>query len=133
MNEGGGKGEGLSQEPDHPKPTRGKSEAEKWEELDGGSKTREKGKADALKLESSLKQQRPTNSTMSVKGLSQSSTVDSFSSSKIDFGEDGDDLLSGMGLDDGTLQLLQSTLERDEGPRLTNSLALQLGKLLEDH
>lgn len=101
-NEGGGKGEGLSQELDRPKPSRGKSEAEKWEDLDGESKTREKGKADALKLDSSLKQQRPTDSTMSVKGLNQSSTVDSFSSSKIDFSEDGDDLLSGMGLDDGT-------------------------------
>lgn len=122
-NEGGGKGEGLSQEPDHPKPSRGKSEAEKWEELDGGSKTREKGKADALKLDSSLKQQRPTDSTMSVKGLSQSSTVDSFSSSKIDFGEDGDDLLSGMGLDDGTT----STTAKHFGARRGSKIDELLG------
>ena len=112
-----GKGRGGGQ--DSPKLSHWKSEVEKQEDLDGRSKSKEKGRADIW--DSSSEQQRPAVSTKSAK--SQSATVSSFSSSKIDFSEDGDDLLLGMGLDDSRT----STTSKDSGTRRGSKMDELLG------
>ena len=87
---------------DRPKTSRGKSALEKIEELqNGGGENKERGGADVLKLDSPPEQHSaaPSITTTPVRTHSRPA-VDSGISSKIDFGEDEDDLLSGMGLDD---------------------------------
>ena len=100
---GGGMGDGEGTGGlERPKTSRGKSVLEKPEELEdgGGGENKEKGGADVLRLDSPPEQRpAPSITTTPVKTRSRPA-VDSAVSSKIDFGEDEDDLLSGMGLDD---------------------------------
>ena len=80
-----------------PKTSRGKSVLEKQEELEdgGGGENKEKGGADSPPEQHPA----PSITTTPVRTRSRPA-VDSAIGSKIDFGEDEDDLLSGMGLDD---------------------------------
>ena len=85
---------------DRPKTSRGSSALQKPEELKdgGGGENKEKGGTDVLRLDSPP-EQHPAITTTPVRTRSRAA-VDSAIGSKIDFGEDEDDLLSGMGLDD---------------------------------
>ena len=100
---GGGMGDGEGTGGlECPTTSRGKSVLEKPEELEdgGGGENKEKGGADVLRLDSPPEQRpAPSITTTPVRTRSRPA-VDSAIGSKIDFGEDEDDLLSGMGLDD---------------------------------
>ena len=88
---------------DRPKTSRGKSALEKLAELQNGGigESKERGGADVLRLDSPPEQcsAAPSITTTPVRTHSRPA-ADSGISSKIDFGDDEDDLLSGMGLDD---------------------------------
>ena len=88
---------------DRPKTSRGKSPLEKLAELQNGGigESKERGGADVLRLDSPPEQcsAAPSITTTPLRTHSRPA-ADSGISSKIDFGDDEDDLLSGMGLDD---------------------------------